>query len=75
MLLDVISGLWLKAGPIINLDMRSSPYRLRTGRTAGLHADAVAAIRLHDGAGARAAIAEDIQTASDFIIARCLLPE
>lgn len=75
MLVDVISGLWLKAGPILNLDMRGSPDRLKSGHALGLHAAAVAAIRRRNGDGARAAIAEDIQTASNSIIARGLLPK
>lgn len=75
MLVDLIAGLWLKAGPILNLDMRSSPDRIRTGKTFGLHAAAVAAIRGGDAEGARAAIAGDIQSASEFIISRGLLPK
>lgn len=75
MLVDVIAGLWLKAGPILNLDMRSSPDRIRTGRTFGLHAAAVAAIQSKDSDGARSAIAGDIQSASEFIISRGLLPK
>lgn len=74
MLIDVISGLWLKAGPILNLDMRSSIERLRNGHGRSVHAKAAAAIRDRDGPAARAAIAEDIQGASDFIIARGILP-
>jgi DNA-binding GntR family transcriptional regulator len=75
MLVDVIAGLWLKAGPILNLDMRSTPERLKSGHAVHLHADAVAAIRAGDGDGARAAIAGDIKTACESIIARGLLPK
>jgi DNA-binding GntR family transcriptional regulator len=75
MLVDVIAGLWLKVGPILNLDMRTSPDRIRTGRTFGLHAAAVAAIRSRDSDAARAAVAGDIQSASEFIISRGLLPK
>jgi DNA-binding GntR family transcriptional regulator len=68
MLLDVISSLWLKAGPILNLDMRS-----RHGSK--VHAEAVAAIRERNGPTARMAISEDIRVASEFIIARNVLPK
>ena len=74
MLVDVIAGLWLKAGPILNLDMRSTPERLKSGHAIGWHADAVAAIRRGDGEAARAAIACDIIEASESMIARALLP-
>lgn len=75
MLVEIISGLWLKAGPILNLDMRSSPERLASSHALGLHAAAVAAIARRDGEAARAAIAADIQNACEFIIARQVLPE
>lgn len=74
MLVDVIAGLWLKAGPILNLDMRSTPERLKSGHAIRLHADAVAAIRERDAEAARAAIVGDIRTACESIIARGLLP-
>ena len=75
MLVEIIAGLWLKAGPILNLDMRSSPERLASSHALGLHAAAVEAIARRDGEAARAAIAADIQNASEFIIARKILPE
>jgi DNA-binding GntR family transcriptional regulator len=75
MLVEIISGLWLKAGPILNLDMRSSPERLASSHALGLHAAAVEAIARRDGEAARAAIAADIHNASEFIIARKVLPE
>jgi DNA-binding GntR family transcriptional regulator len=74
MLVEIISGLWLKAGPILNLDMRGSPERLAAGHAVALHAAAVAAIARKDGEAAREAIAADIRSASDFIIARNRLP-
>jgi DNA-binding GntR family transcriptional regulator len=75
LLVEIISGLWLKAGPILNLDMRASPDRLATGHALASHAKAVAAIVRRDGAGARRAIAEDIRLASEFIIGRGALPD
>ena len=74
MLVDIIAGLWLKAGPILNIDMRASPDRLKSGHAVRSHAAAVAAMRRQDGEAARAAIAEDILIASKFIIGRGVLP-
>ena len=74
MLVEIISGLWLKAGPILNLDIRSSPERLKSGHAFRLHGEAVAAIARGDGEAARAAIAGDIRNASDYIIAHKALP-
>jgi DNA-binding GntR family transcriptional regulator len=70
LLVEIIRGLWLKAGPVLNLDLRASPERLREGGAVRFHADALAAIRRRDGAAARAAIAADITGAADFIIGR-----
>lgn len=67
---ETIAGLWLKAGPVLNLDMRANPERLRASPAARLHATALAAIRAGDGPAARAAIAADIAAAAEFILAR-----
>ncbi|MGL4290832.1 MAG: GntR family transcriptional regulator [Phreatobacter sp.] len=69
-LLEIVGGLWLKAGPVINLDLRANPERFATGGAVRFHADAAAAIRAGDGPAAREAIAGDIKGASEFIIAR-----
>jgi DNA-binding GntR family transcriptional regulator len=74
-LVDVIGGLWLKVGPVINLDLRENPERLATGSAAALHADCVRAIERMDGAGARQAIAADIRGAAAFILSRDRLPD
>ncbi|MBI0434438.1 GntR family transcriptional regulator [Roseomonas sp. KE0001] len=73
-LLEVIGGLWLKAGPVINLDLRHSRDRLTAGHAARCHAEALAAIRRGDAGAARAAIAEDIVRAAEFIIDKGGLP-
>ncbi|HWX50207.1 MAG TPA: GntR family transcriptional regulator [Roseomonas sp.] len=70
----MIGGLWLKAGPVINLDLHHSGDRLSAGHMLRCHAAALAAIRAGDAAAARAAIAEDITCAADFIIERGGLP-
>ncbi|KAA2213268.1 GntR family transcriptional regulator [Teichococcus oryzae] len=74
-LLEVISGLWLKAGPVINLDLRHSNDRLAAGHALRCHAAALRAIRDGRPDAARQAIAEDIASATDFILEKGGLPE
>ncbi len=59
-LVELIGGLWLKVGPVINLDLRENPERLATGSAAGLHQACAEAVARGDGAAARASIAADI---------------
>ncbi len=66
-LIPIIEGLWLRVGPILNLDMRASPARLRDGGAARCHRDLVAAVERGDGEGARAALEADIAGAAAFI--------
>lgn len=66
-LLDIISSLWLRAGPLIYLGNAGSLEWLETGGSADKHGRAVAAIREGKGKPARAAIAEDIKAAADSI--------
>lgn len=73
-LVTIIEGLWLKVGPVINLDLRAS-HRLSTGGAEGHHAKLVDALVRRDGAAARTALAADIKSSSEFIIAGGLLPE
>ena len=63
-------ALWLKAGPVINLDLRANPERLAKGDAIRFHADVRRAIEAGDGAAAQAGIAADIQGAADFILSR-----
>lgn len=74
-LVEMIGGLWLKAGPVLNLDLRHSRDRLSGGHALRCHAAALAALRAGDAEGARAAMAEDITRAADFIIDKGGLPE
>lgn len=75
MLMEIIGGLWLKAGPVLNLDLRANPERLSQGIALACHAQAAAAIRKRDGAAARQAIADDIASAAEFIIEKGGLAE
>ncbi len=67
---EIIARLWLKAGPVINLDLRAHPERLLQGFALRRHAEALAAIEIRDGSGAAAAIAADIREAAAFIMSR-----
>lgn len=67
---EIISRLWLKAGPVINLDLRAHPERLLQGFALHRHAEALAAIEARDGPAAAAAIAADIREAAEFIMSR-----
>jgi DNA-binding GntR family transcriptional regulator len=73
-LLAIIEGLWLCIGPILNLDIRSSPARLRMGAAEQAHARLIAALDDRDGAAARAALESDIKGAADWIKAQAALP-
>ncbi|NNM73130.1 GntR family transcriptional regulator [Enterovirga aerilata] len=66
-LVAIVEGLWLKIGPVLNLDLKLSPERLANGGAEIQHARAVAAIAGGDAAGARAALAADIEGAAAFI--------
>lgn len=66
-LVEMIERLWLKAGPILNLDMRSERNRLKGGSAMQAHAALLAALRTRDGAAAREALQADIGTAARHI--------
>ncbi|WP_075219936.1 GntR family transcriptional regulator [Acuticoccus yangtzensis] len=68
-LMPIITGLWLKIGPVLNLDLRLSSQRLAIGGAEAQHARAIAAVRARDGKEARAAIKQDIETTAGLIAA------
>ena len=74
-MVSIIERLWLRAGPVINLDLRGSPERLRFGGAAAHHAAMLAAVRARDADAARAALAADIQGAADYILSQGRLPD
>ncbi len=73
-LVGIIEGLWLRIGPVLNLDMRGGTGRLASGVAMDCHADLLAAIERGDPAAAREALLEDIRNTADFIEARGVLP-
>jgi DNA-binding GntR family transcriptional regulator len=74
-LVAIIEGLWLRIGPVLNLDMKVSSERLAQGGAMDQHARALAAIAARDGPAARAAIVADITAAAAFIEASGRLPD
>lgn len=72
---SIIQGLWLKIGPVINLDLGSSETRLRSGDAEACHALMVAAIVEGDAEAARSALVRDISTSSQYIQSTGALPE
>lgn len=74
-LMQMIEGLWLQVGPVLNLDFRAGPERVRQGEAHIHHARLVAALRARDPDAARAALVGDIWSAGDFILSRGVLPD
>ena len=73
-LVGVIGGLWLKAGPIINLDLEEKGRRRRNAVSRSHHAMLVDALQARDTAAAADAIEADIRSAAEFILSRDILP-
>lgn len=71
-LVSMIRPLWLKVGPVLNLDFGAAE-RFSEAAAAAHHADLVEALASGDEAAAEAALVADIRAASDYIQAR--LPE
>ena len=69
-LVEIIRALWLKAGPVINLDLRANPERLAKGDAIRFHANVREAIAAGDEAAAQAGIAADISGAAEVILSR-----
>jgi DNA-binding GntR family transcriptional regulator len=73
-LVDIIEGLWLKIGPVLNFDLKISHERLRSGGAVRHHARLVAALAASNPGGARGALADDITEAAAFIESTGRLP-
>ena len=69
-LVEIIRALWLKAGPVINLDLRANPERLAKGDAIRFHRDVRDAIVAGEETAARDGIAADISSAAEFILSR-----
>lgn len=64
----LIEGLWLRIGPVLNLDLRMGPRRLSNPPSVLAHAAMLQALRAGDGPGAKQALAADIRSAADWIL-------
>jgi DNA-binding GntR family transcriptional regulator len=69
-LVEIIRALWLKAGPVINLDLRANPERLAKGDAIRFHADVRRAIAAKQQPAARNGVAADISGAAEVILSR-----
>lgn len=73
---SLIEGLWLRIGPVLNLDFRNSGSRRRSDLPAvKAHHALLDALRAGDGAAAKAALAMDINTAAEVILSGTGLKE
>ncbi|MER9856381.1 MULTISPECIES: GntR family transcriptional regulator [unclassified Mesorhizobium] len=67
-LLQIVEGLWTQIGPVLNLDVRSGSERI-TSKTPTKHHEAmIAALKIRDADAAKAALADDLRSASDYIL-------
>lgn len=69
-LVSIIEGLWLRIGPLLNLDLRSESLHQRLARSVRCHAAMLDGIERGDAAAARLGLAADIEGASAHIAAR-----
>ncbi len=74
-LFQMIEGLWLQIGPVLNLDFCAGPDRVHQGEAYLHHAALIAALEARDADAARAALVADIWSAGDFILSRGVLPD
>ena len=72
----LIEGLWLRIGPVLNLDLRNRASRRRSDLpSVKAHRALLEALRAGDGAAAKAALALDIHSAAEVILAGTGLQE
>lgn len=67
---ELITTMWLKAGPIINLDLSETSRRSRSAASVRNHTCMVDAIMARDPDGAARALEADIREAAAFILSR-----
>lgn len=73
---SLIEGLWLRIGPVLNLDLRNSASRRRSDLPSiAAHRALVDALRAGDGAAAKKALALDINSAAEVILSGTGLKE
>jgi DNA-binding GntR family transcriptional regulator len=67
--------MWLKAGPLINLDLGEQSRTTRHAASIKWHARFIGAVLRGEADIAADALSQDIQSATDFILSRNILPE
>ncbi|NQE48165.1 GntR family transcriptional regulator [Herbaspirillum rubrisubalbicans] len=74
-LVDLIAGLWLQVGPVINLDLRAGSRRLAEAPALVHHARLLEGLREGSPKKARAGLEGDLLSAAEMILAGDGLPE
>lgn len=73
---SLIEGLWLRIGPVLNLDLRNSGSRRRSDLpSVKAHRALLDALRAGDGDAAKTALAMDINSAAEVILSETGLKE
>lgn len=73
---SLIEGLWLRIGPVLNLDLRNGGSRRRSDLpSVKAHRALLDALRAGDGAAAKTALAMDINSAAEVILSETGLKE
>lgn len=67
-LMNIVEGLWLQVGPVLNLDMRSGSKRLTDGPAKDHHQKILDAMQAKNAKAARLALVDDLTTAANFIL-------
>lgn len=74
-LLQIIEGLWTRIGPILNLDVRIGSERILNKIPSEHHERLVQALKDRDPLAAQAALAADLNSAAEHILAQRKLVE
>ncbi|ADJ64921.1 GntR family transcriptional regulator [Herbaspirillum seropedicae] len=74
-LVDLIAGLWLQVGPVINLDLRAGSRRLAEAPALVHHARLLEGLRAGSPEKARAGLEGDLLSAAEMILAGDGLPD
>lgn len=73
---SLIEGLWLRIGPVLNLDLRNRGSRRRSDLpSVRAHRALLDALRARDGQAAKAALAMDISSAAEVILSQTSLSD
>lgn len=68
MLVQIIEGLWMRIGPILNYDLRAGSERTENKIAVEHHTRMIDALERNDAAAAREALQSDIRSAFEYIL-------